>query len=137
MVRIILGVIVGFIVWSIVWVGSEALLASLSPDWLGKHSLDAQKALAAGIPLESANDAGIAIINLIRSFVTSILGGYMAALVAGEYKRSTMALGIILLVVGIMVEYMFWNLAPAWYHILFVLALIPMTILGGRIRRSN
>lgn len=137
MVRIILGVIVGFIVWSIVWVGSEALLASLSPDWLGKHSLDAQKALAAGIPLESANDAGIAIINLIRSFVTSILGGYMAALVAGEYKRSTMALGIILLVVGIMVEYMFWNLAPAWYHMLFVLALIPMTILGGRIRRSN
>ncbi len=69
MVRIILGVIVGFIVWSIVWVGSEALLASLSPDWLGKHSLDAQKALAAGIPLESANDAGIAIINLIRSFI--------------------------------------------------------------------
>lgn len=137
MVRIILGVIVGFIVWSIVWVGSEALLASLSPEWLGKHSLDAQKALAAGIPLESANDAGIAIINLIRSFVTSILGGYMAALVAGEYKRSTMALGIILLIVGVLVEYMFWNLAPAWYHVLFVLGLIPMTILGGRIRRSN
>ena len=137
MVRIILGVIVGFIVWSIVWVGSEALLASLSPDWLGKHSLDAQKALAAGIPLESANDAGIAIINLIRSFVTSILGGYMAALVAGEYKRSTMALGIILLIVGVLVEYMFWNLAPAWYHVLFVLGLLPMTILGGRIRRSN
>ncbi|MEQ1642035.1 MAG: hypothetical protein ABL959_01160 [Pyrinomonadaceae bacterium] len=137
MVRIILGVIVGFIVWSIVWVGGEALLASLSPDWLGKHSLDAQKALAAGIPLESANDAGIAAINLIRSFVTSLIAGYMAALVAGEYKRSTMALGIILLIVGVIVEYMFWNLAPAWYHVLFVLGLLPMTILGGRIRRSN
>jgi len=137
MVRIILGVIVGFIVWSIVWVGGEALLASLSPDWLGKHSLDAQKALAAGTPLESANDAGIAAINLIRSFVTSLIGGYMAALVAGEYKRSTMALGIILLIVGVMVEFMFWNLAPAWYHIIFVLALIPMTILGGRMRRSS
>jgi hypothetical protein len=137
MVRIILGVIVGFIVWSIVWVGGEALLASLSPDWLGKHSLDAQKALAAGTPLESASDAGIAAINLIRSFVTSLIGGYMAALVAGEYKRSTMALGIILLIVGVMVEYMFWNLAPAWYHVLFVLGLLPLTILGGRIRRSN
>ncbi len=137
MVRIILGVIVGFIVWSIVWVGGEALLASLSPDWLGKHSLDAQKALTAGTPLESANDAGIAVINLIRSFATSLIAGYMAALAAGEYKRSTMALGIILLIVGIMVEYLFWNLAPAWYHILFVIGLLPMTILGGRIRRSN
>lgn len=137
MVRVILGVIVGFIVWSIVWVGSEALLASLSPDWLGKHSIDAQFALTANTPLASANDAGIAIINLIRSFITSLIGGYMAALVAGEYKRSTMALGIILLIVGIVVEYMFWNLAPAWYHILFVLGLLPMTVLGGRLRRSN
>ena len=137
MIRIIAGVIVGFIVWSIVWVGSEALLASISPNWLGKHSLDAQKALAAGTPLESAGDATIAIINLIRSFVTSLIGGYMAALVAGEYKRSTMALGIILLAVGVAVEYMFWNLAPAWYHIIFVLALIPMTIVGGRLRRSS
>ncbi len=137
MIRIIFGVIFGFIVWSIVWVGSETLLASLSPDWLGKHSLDAQTALTSGTPLASANDAGIAVINLLRSFVTSFIGGYMAALVAGEYKRSTMALGIILLIVGVMVEYMFWNLAPAWYHIIFVIGLIPMTIFGGRLRRSR
>lgn len=137
MVRIILGVIVGFVVWSIVWVGSEAMLAAISPDWLGKHSLDAQASLTAGTPLASANDAGIAIINLIRSFITSIIGGYMAALVAGEYKRSTMALGIILLLVGVAVEYFAWSIAPAWYHIIFVLGLIPMTILGGRLRRPN
>lgn len=137
MLRIIGGVIVGFIVWSIVWVGSQSLLAALSPDWLGKHSLDAQKALIDGTPLASAGDASIAIINLIRSFVTSLIGGYMAALVAGEYKRSTMALGIVLLVVGVAIEYMSWNIAPAWYHIIFVLALIPMTILGGRMRRSS
>ena len=45
--------------------------------------------------------------------------------------------GVILLLVGIAVEFMFWKVAPAWYHIIFVLALIPMTILGGRIRRPN
>ena len=112
-------------------------MAAISPNWLGKHSLEAQTALTAGTPLASANDAGIAIINLLRSFVTSIIAGYMAALVAGEYKRSTMGLGIILLLVGIAIEYMFWNLAPAWYHVIFVLGLIPMTILGGRFRRSS
>ena len=45
-----------------------------------------------------------------------------------------MVLGIILVLVGIGVEYMFWNLAPAWYHILFVLFLFPMTVLGGKLR---
>ena len=135
MVRIILGVIAGFVVWSIVWVGGEETLGMLLPGWYGRHTLEAEKAFLNGTALET--DSTIAVINLVRSFLTSVISGYMAALVAGEYKRSTMALGIILILVGIAVEYMFWNLAPAWYHILFVLLLLPMTILGGRLRRSN
>lgn len=134
MARIIFGVIVGFIVWSIVWVGSEQTLARLWGEY-GQHTLAAERALTNGEPLETSTT--IVIVNLIRSFITSILAGYMAALVAGEYRRTTMILGVILLAVGIGVEYMFWNLAPVWYHILFLLFLIPMTILGGRLRRSQ
>jgi len=134
MVRIILGVIVGFIVWSVVWVGSEPTLAKFWPEY-ANHSMDAEKALTNGTPLETS--AVIALANLIRSFLTSLIAGYLAALAAGEYKRSTMILGVILVAVGIAVEYMFWNVAPAWYHVLFVLFLMPMTILGGRMRRSQ
>ena len=135
MVRIILGVVVGFIVWSIVWVGGQATMVSLSPDWIGAYIASAERSLADGS--QFTPDASIAAINLIRSFLTSLIAGYMAALVAGEYKRSTMALGIILLIVGVAVEFVSWKLAPAWYHIIFVLALIPLTILGGRIRRPS
>jgi len=135
MVKIILGVIAGFIVWSIVWVGGDATLANFSPGWYAKHSAAAQLALANGTTLTS--DPLILIVNLGRSFLTSIIAGYMAALVAGEYKRSTMILGVILIVVGVVVEYLMWNVAPVWYHVLFVLFLLPMTILGGRLRRSN
>ena len=134
MVRIILGVIVGFIVWSIVWVGSEQTLGRFWPEF-GTHSLDAEKALTNNTALETS--PVIAFANLIRSFLTSIIAGYLAALVAGEFKKSTMILGVILVAVGIAVEYMFWNLAPAWYHVLFVLFLLPMTILGGRLRRTS
>jgi len=134
MVRIILGVIVGFIVWSVVWVGSEPTLAKFWPEYAA-HSMDAEKALTNNTPLETS--AVIALANLVRSFLTSIIAGYLAALVAGEYKRSTLILGVILVAVGIAVEYMFWNVAPAWYHVLFVLFLLPMTILGGRMRRST
>ncbi len=134
MLRIILGVIVGFIIWSIVWVGGEQALASLWTDF-GNHSREAEKAVTNGTALEP--NAIFAVVNLLRSFLTSMIAGYMTALVAGEFKRSTMVLGLILLAVGVAVEYMFWNVAPAWYHILFVIFLIPMTILGGRLRRSN
>lgn len=135
MVRIILGVIIGFVVWSIVWVGSERTLAAMSPGWLGLYAHDAEASLEAGTPF--THDAAIAAIYLVRSFFTSLIAGYMTALVAGEYRRSTLALGIVLVLVGVVVEALTWKIAPAWYHILFVLFLLPMTVLGGRLRRST
>jgi len=135
MVRIVLGVIVGFIVWSIVWIGGQSLMEALSPEWIAKHYRAAEAAFASGD--RYAGDSTIEIINLIRSFITTIISGYMAALVAGEYRRSTLALGLLLLIVGIVVEALVWNLAPIWYHVIFILALVPMTILGGKLRRSS
>jgi hypothetical protein len=102
--------------------------------WYGKYSEAVQAAFAQGTTLEA--DPLINIINLVRSFFTSIVAGYICALVAGEYGRSTMILGVILLAVGIVVQYFGWNLAPIWYHLIFLLMLIPVTILGGRLRRS-
>jgi hypothetical protein len=132
--RIILGVIAGFVVWSIVWVGSAQVLGAVWPEY-SEYNLRAERAIANGESLDTS--WMIALVNLIRSFITSILAGYMAALVAGEYGRTTLALGVILVLVGIGVEYGTWNLAPAWYHILFVLFLLPMTVLGGKLRRPN
>jgi hypothetical protein len=134
MVRIILGVIVGFIVWSIVWVGSDQVLQTMSPGWFGAYSQGAEKSMLNGT--EFVPDATIALISLLRSFLTSILAGLVAAMVAGERRRSTMVLGVLLLVVGLAVEIFTWRLAPAWYHILFLLFLVPMTILGGRLKPS-
>lgn len=136
MLKIVLGVIVGFVVWSIVWVGGEAVLANnASPGWLGAYDAEAEKALTNKTAFQP--DSTIALIYLVRSIVTSIIAGYMCALVAGEFKRSTMILGVLLLAVGVAVQTMSWAVAPVWYHILFLLLLIPMTILGGRLRRSN
>jgi hypothetical protein len=131
--RIALGVIVGFLVWSIVWVGGDQSLRGLWGDY-AIHMMAAERALVNNEPF--AGNTAIEIANLIRSFITTLIAGYMAALVAGEYSRTTMILGIILIAVGIAVQFMMWNLAPAWYHIVFVLMLLPMTVAGGRLRRS-
>jgi xanthine/uracil permease len=83
--RIILGAIVGFIVWSVLWVGSDFILMAISPDWYGRH----HTALAAAVENKTAfmSDSTILIIALIRSVVFSIISGYIAALIAGENKK--------------------------------------------------
>lgn len=134
MIRLILGIVAGFIVWSIVWLGSDQVLQAASPGWIGAYAQSAEKSMVNGT--EFTTDSTLALVHLIRSFFTSIVAGFAAAVVAGENRRSTMILGFILLVVGAAVEIFAWKLAPAWYHIVFLLALIPMTVFGGRLRRS-
>lgn len=133
MLRIILGVIGGFIVWSIVWVGMDALLAAISPDWFGKNLAEFQNAV--GRHEEFMTPASVSVYLLFQSVVCSLLAGYTAALIARENRKSTVALGILLLITGIFVEAMHWNYLPVWYHVIFLLLLIPATILGGRLRR--
>ena len=133
MVRIILGVIVGFIVWSVLWVGSDAVMSVMSPDW-GKTSAEFRAAVEN--KTSYTLDATVLIILLIKSLIVSIISGFVTALIAKENFKSTVGLGILLLVFGIFIQSVHWNYMPLWYHIPFLVLLIPMTILGGKLRKS-
>ena len=133
--RIILGVIVGFIAWSILWVGGDEALAKLSPDWYGTHKLAFEKAAFNGTPFEAS--PVMMVFHLIRSIITSLLSGFLAAVAANENRRTTMILGVLLLVVGIAVQAMAWSLMPIWYHVAFLLLLIPVTIAGGYLKKTS
>lgn len=134
MVKIVLGVIAGFVAWSILWVGSDQVLMTASPNWYGAHQLGFEKAVTNGEPF--AADTTILFMHLVRNAIISVMSGFLAAFIAGENRRAPMILGIILLLVGIAVEAFAWNYAPAWYHILFVLLLVPMTMLGGKLKQA-
>jgi hypothetical protein len=134
MLRIILGSVVGFIAWSIIWIGSDELLHTFSPDWYGAHQDRTALAVVNG---ESFNaDTTIAIIGLVRSAIASIMAGFLAAVIAGENRRSTLILGIILLAVGVAVQIHLWNVFPIWFHLILWLLLVPSTILGGRMKQT-
>jgi hypothetical protein len=133
MVRIILGVIAGFIAWSILWVGSDAILSAISTDW-GKTSTEFQEAAAKQTPYTLSSTVLIAL--LIKSFIVSIISGFVTALIARENTKSTFALGVLLLLFGIFVQVGYWNYMPLWYHIPFLILLIPMTVLGGKLRKT-
>ena len=132
--RIILGVIVGFIAWSIIWVGGNEVLASLSPDWYGAYKLQFEKAAFNKTPFES--DSSFLILNLVRSMVTTLLSAYLAVFVANESRRTTLILGVLLLAVGIYFESTYWDQLPVWYHLTFLALLIPMSIAGGMLKKT-
>src|SRR4051812_29892101 len=109
MVRIIFGVIAGFIAWSIMWVGSDQVLIS-SIGWYGEHQLAFQRAMFNKEPFEASNT--ILVMHLVRSVIISLISVSLAALVAGENRRSPLALGVVLLLFGIMVQVVAWRYIP-------------------------
>jgi hypothetical protein len=134
MLRIILGIIAGFVAWSIIWIGSDALMASFSSGWWGAQKSAMELAVYNNESYRT--DTLITVLDLVRSVVASIMAGYLAAVVAGENRRSPFILGFILLIVGIAVQWHLWNVYPVWFHPVFWILLIPATILGGKMKQS-
>ena len=134
MVRIILGVIVGFLVWSILWVGSDQVLINLFSSWYGTHQRGFETAMLNETPFTPNNT--ILVMHLVRSVIISIMAGFLAAFVANENKKAPLALGILLLLFGLMVQVMAWSYLPIWYHAISLLLLVPVTMIGGRLRSS-
>jgi hypothetical protein len=134
MLRIILGAIAGFILWSILWVGSDAALSAISPDWWGKTSLEFRAAVENKTPYSL--DSIVLIMLLVKSIIISVISGFVTAIIAKENAKSTLLLGILLVLFGIFIQSIYWNYMPLWYHIPFLLLLIPMSMLGGKLRKS-
>lgn len=134
MLRVILGVIAGFIAWSIMWIGSDQVLMMLSPDWYGAHQEAFQKALfnkAAFTP-----DNTILAMHLVRAVIITLMTGFLAAVIARGNRNAPLGLGILLFLFGAMVQAIAWSYIPIWYHVIFLALLIPVSMLGGRLKRS-
>ncbi len=48
--------------------------------------------------------------------------------------RHALALGVVQLIIGILVQVQYWQVMPLWYHLSFLSLLLPGTVLGGRWR---
>ncbi|MEO5859862.1 MAG: hypothetical protein ABIR33_13040 [Pyrinomonadaceae bacterium] len=134
MLRIVLGVIAGFVAWSVLWIGSDQVLIMASPGWYAIHQDDFQLAMLNKDPFRP--DTTILLMHLVGAVIISIMSGFLAAFIAGENRRAPFILGVLLLAFGLMVEIMAWNYLPIWYHLVFLAMLIPFTVLGGKLKQS-
>ncbi len=135
MLRIILGVIAGFITWMIVWVGSEKVLSAIWPEWFGAQQRAFQAAIENGG--QFVPDTSFLLTQIICAAIVSVMSGFLAVQVAGESQRTPLILGILLLALGSVKAVMSWRYVPIWYHILFTAILILMAIMGGKLKSAT
>lgn len=120
--RDVMAVVAGAVLWAVLWVGGSALAAPM----LG---------VVAGQPI---TDTGVLLGYIAYSVLLSILAGYTAAAVAGHAPmRPVRWLAGVQLLLGIVFEVSAWSLTPVWYHLVFLVLLVPAVLLGGRLRAAG
>jgi F0F1-type ATP synthase assembly protein I len=131
MLRIVLGVISGFITWLIAWVGSEKILSAIWAEGFGAHQRAFEEAIKNGGQFTA--DTTMLLTHIVVGSIVSVMSGFLAALIAGENIRAPLVLGFLLVALGLVKAVMSWPYVPIWYHVIFTAILIPMTIIGGKL----
>lgn len=115
----VVAVVAGFILWSVLWLSLNQLLLVLG--------------VMAPTVTEPVTTAKPLLVLLAGSVLISLLSGYVTGRIAGfPWALPAVALGVLLLATGLFVQLKLWYLIPLWYHLAFLLLLIPMTFLGAR-----
>lgn len=133
MLRIILGVIAGFFSWAIMWFGGEKILSAIWPAF-GVHQAEFQAVIENGGQFTAKPT--FLLVHIVLGSIVSVMSGFLAALMAGENRRAPLVLGFLLLALGLLKAVMSWPYVPIWYHVIFTAILLPMTIIGGRLKRA-
>ena len=120
MLRAVIAVIVGYALWTAIWLGGNALVFA-----------EASEVVASKQPYSEPGPlAGILVLSVVCSLVAGAAAG---AIAANRGAVAAVVLGALLLVTGIAVQAGVWSLMPVWYHVTFLVLLVPATIAGARL----
>ena len=123
MKRNILGVVAGLVCWL-----SVATIAGLvmRSSWPAYASV--AEAMTFTLPMMIARLAIGALATLSMGFVTACIT---------QSSVARLIPGVLLLVAFIPQHAMLWDKFPIWYHLTFLLTLVPLTYAGGRIATDS
>ncbi len=69
--------------------------------------------------------------------VSSLAAGFVAAWIGKDRMRAAMLTGVVLLGLFIPDHYLIWNKFPVWYHLTFLVSLVPLTLLGAALHQAS
>jgi hypothetical protein len=79
---------------------------------------------------------GMMAARLIIAALTSLAAGAVCAVIAPASRRVPWVLGVALLAGFIPEHVKLWSLFPPWYHLTFLLTLVPLVVLGARLTQA-
>ena len=122
MARNIVGVIAGLVFWFVIAAVAGMILRAMWPAYVG-----VAEAMTFTLPMMLAR--------LAIGVVDTVAMGFVTA----RITQSTVARlipGIVLLLVLIPQHVMLWDKFPVWYHLWFLLTLVPLTYIGNSLAGS-
>jgi hypothetical protein len=122
--RILLGLVAGFVIWISIGAFGFYLLRLFWHDYAA-----AEPDMNFSLPMQLAR--------LAIGVACSIGGGWIAALAAKRNPKAAWTLGVLLLLLFIPVHYGLWNKFPIWFHLAFLLTLVPITGFSARLARER
>ena len=63
--------------------------------------------------------------------LASLTAGFVVARVAPQGRRLPPILGVLVLVMFLPVHYSLWDKFPIWYHLVFLLTIVPLVLAGA------
>jgi len=80
---------------------------------------------------------GMMAARLLIAALTSLVAGAVIGWVAPSSSRVAWVLGALLLAAFIPEHVELWHAFPVWYHLTFLVPLVPLIVLGSRLSRSG
>lgn len=109
-------IVVSWLLWGFLDAGVYAALSAAAPDTFPPAAQP-----SATLPL---------VFMLALRTGYSLAAGALAGWIGGSRRVSWMAAAV-LLITGIIVQTINWELAPAWYHLAFLVLIVPAALLGA------
>ena len=122
--RVALAIAAGFVVWFAV-----ATLGNFAIRWLLPGYTEVEKAMQFS--------SGMLIARLVLGAVASLAAGAACVVIGRSARVAIYLFAVLLLALFVPVHMNLWPKFPVWYHIVFLGSLIPMVVLGARLRASR
>lgn len=74
---------------------------------------------------------------LIEAAVASFAAGMAMRVVAPSSRAAPWVTGLIILAIFLPVHVQLWSKFPVWYHLTFLLSIVPLVVLGASLRLAS
>jgi hypothetical protein len=121
--RTIGSIVAGLIAWAVIVTILNFGLRAAIP---GYHAAEATLQFTLAMKIGRLTEAAL----------TSVAAGAIVGLIAPSKKWAPWIVGLIMLALFLPEHLKLWSRFPIWYHLSFLVPLVPLVVLGGWVARS-